>query len=1648
MTDVIPVDGIIRGWAERNDRDGTRVDGRNVKQQLAQLDTTMVQLLPDFEGAAFYGVDDRTPLTHSRLRRFVTSEFNLKRFGVSCGDRCVLMVPPGPELALCILSCMCYCTCVPIDPQGTEAEHGAMLKQSKAKAVIVTPDSTSAISAAEAAGVQVITMRKDPSTCGLFSLEGLSSGSDADQVAPSPNSMSDIGLLLATSGTTGTKKIVPVTVENLAVGALCIATSIRLSSSDCILNMMPLFHVGGICRNLLAPVLCGASVVVAPSFEAQLFWELIERKNCTIYYASPTIHLLVLQAYEDMSPKPKPKIRLIANAAGGLLPTIAERMRATFVHDGKPAVIMPSYGMTECMPISAPPPDYQLDRIGTSGQSVGPEIRILNTDTDTWLEPGTSGEICVGGAPTFHGYEDNVEATRNAFFEGFFKTGDLGFLDEEGFLFINGRSKEVINRGGELISPYDIEEAIIVHPCVKNVLCFGAPHDTLQEVCAVVIVTAAGCQRPSLSDLNRFCCGSLHPSKWPVLAVYMDDVPKGKTGKPLRVKLGDRLDVPLVEEKMGPEISRMFEAPCPPKGTPLSAKIPMTPVQINLPKVRDTLGLFGNDTPAKHGPLEIAVYFTPDMRVCAVVSPKASATDAILEFARENLHGYECPQLVFAVDKIPYTAAGEVAVNDLPALDAQHVPPACEIEQQIQSLYAEVLDEANAVSISTEADFFEAGGDSITAGRLASLINSRFGIFVSASVFFTYRTIEQIAKYLKTTHPDLDGDTELRPRSTGPTKQTSSPEQATVASYDSHPIQITPPDATSLWQLSMQGIPEFILTPVFRISLWFVFAFTFQRVHHYFGSDDYGTSFALSIAIFTVGCYVFLLPMTSILLKWLIIGKYRPGRHPIWSWKYSCWWLANKACGICGKGLWLEFNFMHIWYCRAMGANIGWGVKLDRGVTISEYDLVTIENNVILGACTISPFSLGPSVMILEPVRIGADAVVNSRTIVTSGTAIQPKSCLPAQSSCHEAAADADECYRQECRSGFPKPSLLSKVLVGWPVVMAIKLIGFLPYLLLICWVYGGSLIDISGSRFSSLWSVILWFADPWRLMAYILLRPVKTVLMPIWRTLVLITCKRFVVGKFEPGRWSNTQWGCLQLFIMEKLVSHDFYGLYGLLGRHYSTISLIYRALGVKVGERIYWPGTPLNIGAMYDLIEIQDDVVFGARVYIQPMNADTCANVTIMSGAMCADRCYINSGVTIHEDVVLGSGSQCKTNGDFAPGSLWMGSKGGNAVCLQLNGPVRDKEDRISPFGRAFYQRKCSYKVYAERDIVAWCVSLVVASSIWRASKLVAALEITKAIVTEHSVSSYRLAVLLGVYVGVHFIHTVLEILLAVGVKWLIMGRRMTGPCNWDVSPYNQTWNLYRAADSVLTGTSSWYSNFGGTQFMVYYYRALGATIGKNVCLFPRGAEGNGLTEPELVTLGDYTSVGRASMIAHINSRGHFELNNVKIGRRCTLCDHTRAMSGSRIMDQSMLLEHTVAMPGEIVGAGTVWQGWPAKQVVHSRAALTETLTEPLPSSSGMKATCPPSVMLSMPSPSTVQGPEKLRSAPGRTESMPSDCIPKPPTMCCLPASRGPKKAKASALMLRRPEEESGPSKVVSPANETTPLLVRTLPPKKLLL
>lgn len=490
--------------------------------------------------------DGSTPLTHRHLRDQVEETVRaLNRLGVGRDDRVAIVLPQGPDLAVTFLAVAAAATAAPLNPAYVEREFLFYLEDLSARALILPLGSDSpARAAADSLGVPVIELLPGEDGTGRFHLSGASRPLEAPSRSVEAD---DVALVLHTSGTTSRPKMVPLTHANLTASARHIGATLRLGPEDRCLNVMPLFHIHGLVAGVLASLGAGGSTVCTPAFDARELPGLLERWKPSWYSAVPTMHQAVLAHARSVPIQPTgSSLRFIRSSSAALPPPVMAGLEAAF---GVP--VIESYGMTEAahqMASSPLPPGAR--KPGSVGLAAGPEIAILDEAGEA-LPSGQTGEVAIRGSNVTRGYLDNPEADSVAFCRGWFRTGDQGYLDDEGYLFITGRLKELINRGGEKIAPREIDEVLLAHPGVRQAVAFAVPHPSLGEdiAAAVVLDDGAACGE---AELREFALDRLPMFKVPSRIIFVDDVPKGPTGKFRRIGLADRLAAALVVEYEAP----------------------------------------------------------------------------------------------------------------------------------------------------------------------------------------------------------------------------------------------------------------------------------------------------------------------------------------------------------------------------------------------------------------------------------------------------------------------------------------------------------------------------------------------------------------------------------------------------------------------------------------------------------------------------------------------------------------------------------------------------------------------------------------------------------------------------------------------------------------------------------------------------------------------------------------------------------------------------------------------------------------------------------------------------------------------------------------------------------------------------------------
>jgi acyl-CoA synthetase (AMP-forming)/AMP-acid ligase II len=471
------------------------------------------------------------PLTYGRLRDLVRRAVDdLNAVGIGRNDRVAIVLPNGPEMASAFCAVAAGATSAPLNPAYRADEFEFYLGDLGTKAIVVEEGSKSpAISVARKLGIMVLTLIPTAENgAGDFSLSGGLAGAAA---APGLAEEDDIALILHTSGTTSRPKIVPLTHKNLVVSTSNIAKTLAFSHEDRGLNIMPLFHIHGLLAGILAPLSCGGSVFCTPGFNALRFFTWMEEANPNWYTAVPTMHQAILaRASYNKDVIERHPLRFIRSSSASLPPQVISQLEITFK-----TPVVEAYGMTEAAHQMASNPLRGERKPGTVGLPAGPEVEIMD-DAGNLLGAGEVGEIVIRGENVTSGYENNPKANAEAFVNGWFRTGDQGVKDGDGYVSLTGRLKEIINRGGEKVSPREVDEAMMDHPGVLQVVTFAIPHEKLGEDIAAAVVLREGASVTE-RELKEFLTGRLAAYKIPRKIVFLEEIPKGPTGKLQRIGL-------------------------------------------------------------------------------------------------------------------------------------------------------------------------------------------------------------------------------------------------------------------------------------------------------------------------------------------------------------------------------------------------------------------------------------------------------------------------------------------------------------------------------------------------------------------------------------------------------------------------------------------------------------------------------------------------------------------------------------------------------------------------------------------------------------------------------------------------------------------------------------------------------------------------------------------------------------------------------------------------------------------------------------------------------------------------------------------------------------------------------------------------------
>jgi acetyltransferase-like isoleucine patch superfamily enzyme len=1070
----------------------------------------------------------------------------------------------------------------------------------------------------------------------------------------------------------------------------------------------------------------------------------------------------------------------------------------------------------------------------------------------------------------------------------------------------------------------------------------------------------------------------------------MDELPKGQANKLQRIRFAERTGLQAVND-LAPQILRMFEATCPPRASSLQTEIRQELVHADLQDVmaaikrlQQPLGIAQCAVVALEGrdPVANVVYVAP----CTV------DVDEVMKALGGILHDYVMPKEILKLDAIPSDSC-KLPVPSCQGKELGFVAPRTKTEATIQAFWEQILERPQ---VGVETDFFEIGGSSLLAGRLVAQLRRSLGVAMTAASVFSNRTIASMAAasdaMLEAAARDRADDAgvhvveehaALEEGNNGVLRwvdrvtehQQLETKDGWVTNGFEGPgkgLRLKPYSQTAPAALICQALPLVLLYPLRRISTWLIFVAIWMFLQtHYLPvrqtctascscpvvgnhtvlptptcSDNSGTCTcqamdrlgALVLALIFGRLIAYLVfPLLGMAFKWVVIGRYRVGRYPLWGQYYLRWWLVDQVLMICGRGVFRYHPRLLNLYYRMMGARIGARVVIDPRARVGEFDLVAIGTDTAIDNVRVRPFCLDSGCMVLAPLRIGDKVSVARKVHLAPGIEVPDGSALGPNCSTYDLNPFTTRPEnRALCAARFPTPGLVPAC-VGYLLLVATFIAEQVPVLLVL---HQMVLYPWYVRHLRSYKDVLIWFLSPGRIGFYIALRVVRRTLCPLVRLAVVMLLKRVVIGRFEEGPWTHSPRKILRRWIMERLMPGERLQEVGhLIGSHYSFMTWTLRGLGAKVGERIYWPGSNFEGLVEYDLLHVEDDVVFGSRSAILCADACEAAPIRIAAGANVSDRCVLLPGCTIGRNAVMGSGSLCAKHTSYAAGSKCVGSKGGKVVVLERGSGEAEMEETLKPFGRAFHLGQAPFCVLPSALHFVINATSRCFASVYHSLTLISVIQLSALIMgwthlKQHQCTLSELAtIMLPLFIVVHNVMAVLALLMAIAIKYVIIGKRRPGVYNWDHSSYCQRWQVYLSATALIR--NSYFGNgildhLNGSAYLVWFFRAHGCHIGRDVCLYPTGADPI-MTEPELVQIGDQAAIDDASLIAHINSKGHFSLNSLVVGPRATLRAHSRLLSGAAMMPGSTLLEHTLVLSGDVVDQGETVQGWPAEPVAQ---------------------------------------------------------------------------------------------------------------------
>ena len=472
-------------------------------------------------------------------RRFTYSEFNiivnrvsamLRQRGIKKGDVVSLLMPNSAEYIIAYLACWKIGAIAgPVNSLLKPHEMVFILGNSEARALLVNSEFVESINEirAELHGLKSVIAFDDAAEA----TAEFASSSTPD-LTDEQLDADDEAIIIYTSGTTGKPKGCLLTHGNLIANARQISHWLKFTANDCLLTIMPLFHMNAVSVTTMSALYAGGSTVISPKFSASRFWQIISDYQITSFGSVATMLSMLLTTYPDGVPEglTTDQLRFAMCGSAPVPAEVLRRFEETFN-----CLVIEGYGLSESTCRSTFNPPDERRRAGSCGLPIGNEMMVVDEE-DREVPDETLGEIVLRGENILKGYYKNHDATETAFRNGWFHTGDIGYRDKDGFYYIVDRKSDMIIRGGENIYPREIDEVLYQHPTVAAAAVVGIPDELYGEDVAAFIVLKAGATATE-EEIVSFCRAQLADYKCPKTVRFVEEIPKGPTGKLLKREL-------------------------------------------------------------------------------------------------------------------------------------------------------------------------------------------------------------------------------------------------------------------------------------------------------------------------------------------------------------------------------------------------------------------------------------------------------------------------------------------------------------------------------------------------------------------------------------------------------------------------------------------------------------------------------------------------------------------------------------------------------------------------------------------------------------------------------------------------------------------------------------------------------------------------------------------------------------------------------------------------------------------------------------------------------------------------------------------------------------------------------------------------------